>query len=134
MKRRPLLAVPGIATLLALTACTTAIHQAAPESVVKYNLTATSESHSSRTGITCVDAQGQIWLDADRVMGLVTDERQRNFRIQGKLDAQQHVEAGIAINGELVAAWRGQLDPDGGAGRWRDESGCYGSWQATPVL
>ena len=115
MKRRLLLAVPGIATLLALTACTAAIHQAASENAVKYNLIATSESHSSRTGITCVDAKGQIWLEADRVMGLVTDERQRNFRIQGKLDAQQQVEAGIGDQ------WRagGGLAWTAGPGWWR---------------
>jgi len=111
---------------------TTHISKTVIEGATVYNVVVQTGSVTGRNGSPCVGStEGIVWLKGSEVGGVITDDHNRNYRIKGTVDAQQRIEAGIAVNGQLAASWGGSLNKQGGSGSWRDESGCHGTWQAS---
>ncbi len=111
----------------------THISQTVVEGADLFEVVATPTMQTSHTGVTCVGARGQVWIKDGTVGGVLTDDRQRNFKITGRLKADHSVEAGIAVNSQLVASWGGQIRHNAGHGSWRDESGCQGDWRLSSL-
>lgn len=98
-----------------------------------FRVVATPTMATSNTGVTCVGARGEVWVKERVVSGVLTDDRNRNFRLRGDLGREGSIEAGIAVNGQLLASWQGQISHGHGHGSWRDESGCRGEWSLSEI-
>jgi len=98
-----------------------------------YSVNATPDTPLSRTGQDCGSARGQVWIKDGSVGGVLTDNRNVPVRITGTQDRRGNIEAGVAVNGQFVASWHGELRAEAGSGRWSDSSGCEGSWSASAL-
>ena len=122
-------------TVLITAGCSNTAHlsKTVTEGAELFRVVATPTTATSNTGVSCVGARGEVWIKGRVVSGVLTDERNRNFRLRGDLGNDGSVEAGIAVNGKLLASWHGQIDHSRGRGGWRDESGCRGEWSLSAI-